>query len=65
LDTPVCDQGLDKFTVDTAVWVVHKLLDFKLIFGHLLYLHNAKIAPSLFVNWGLNKGVYTIFMQPK
>ena len=33
-DAPVCDQGLDKFSVDAAAWVVHGLLDFKLIFWH-------------------------------
>ncbi len=33
-DAPVGDQGLKKFPVDTAAWVGHQLLDFKLIFGH-------------------------------
>ena len=34
-DAPVSDQGLDKFSVDTAAWVVHDLFDFKLIVWHI------------------------------
>lgn len=33
-DAPVSDQGLDKFSVDTAAWVIHDLFDFKLIVWH-------------------------------
>ena len=34
-DAPVCDQGLNKFSVDAAAWIVHDLFKFKLVFGHM------------------------------
>ena len=34
-DAPVSDQGLNKFSVDAAAWVIHDLFDFKLIVWHI------------------------------
>ncbi len=34
-DALVCDQGLNKFSVDAAAWIVHDLFKFKLVFGHM------------------------------
>ena len=35
MEVPVCDQGLNEFSVNPAAWIVHQLLEFQLIFWHI------------------------------
>jgi len=57
-DAPGCDQGLNELPVDPAVWVVHNLLDFQLIFGYNCH------GKHSFVLWDAYSANFTVREPP-